>query len=83
MARELADRFQVRSTAHQRRQEVVTERVEAARRQRVPLLDLLERAAPPRFAKLRLDPLQPSIALTSSEPAIVASHALLAFGFQP
>jgi hypothetical protein len=32
---------------------------------------------------LRLDPLQPSIALTSSEPAIVASHALLAFGFQP
>jgi hypothetical protein len=37
MARELADRFEVRPAAHQRRQEVVTERVEAARRQRVQL----------------------------------------------
>jgi len=41
MARELADRFEVRATAHQRRGEIVSERVEAARRQRVVLLDSL------------------------------------------
>ncbi len=44
MARELADRFEVGATAHQRRQEVMSERAEAARRRRVPPLDLLKRA---------------------------------------
>jgi hypothetical protein len=44
MARELADRFEVCPASHQRRQEIVPERVEAASGQRVPLLDLLERA---------------------------------------
>jgi 1-deoxy-D-xylulose 5-phosphate reductoisomerase len=44
VARKLPHRFQVCAASHERRQKVVTERVEAARRQRVSTLDLFERA---------------------------------------